>query len=338
MSKKLKAITLLTAVLLGAGGLNTSIGAHAQSNIFTSRFSNKAPHKIIHNTPTFTGTSYSSNGGAFSQSYLKPKTRSISKKLSVRQQNLKTARSLPLLNVTKTTVPLHLINNKLTNSSRNISANTLIKPNDVLKSHGQTYIDGFRFGRNLGWINIKVLSRTNTYKIPYKYTSQFWPSKAKDACEIASLKTAMSSAGKGNNVPLANMVRLIPLSPNANLGYTGNPFHYGTHASIYPPAMVNIAKQYGANAKVITGSSSKQFINYVTHGDPVVYESPFMMKRPDSDHDLTITGYKPGYFYVVDPFAAYRSSRRGTWVSIQRFNQLYGDIHRHQHALAILPK
>lgn len=244
-------------------------------------------------------------------------------------------KKLPVEKLTRNTKLYQVKNHQLLDTQDNIKKNALVKLMDVAHSKYNTYVQVQHQGKDLGWVNANDVAQTDHYMLPYQYTSQFWPSKAKDACEIASLKTALSSDNKAMYTPLNKMVNRIPLNPNPNLGYTGDPYHYGTHATINPDAMVKVAQKYGAHAKNISGAPITKFIQEVTHGNPVIYESPFLMKRPGSDHDLTILGYKPGYFYVVDPFAIYHSSRRSIWVSVQRFKELYYNVHRDQHAMVI---
>ena len=192
-----------------------------------------------------------------------------------------------------------------------------------------------RQGKSLGWIPVDAVQPTRQYMLPYVYISQFWPSKADDACEIASLKTALSTKNKAMNVPLRTMVQRIPRTQDPNTGYTNDPYRYGSHATIYPDAMVKIAKEYGANVRNITGATKSQFINAVEHGHAVVFEGPYMMKKPYSDHDLVILGYRPGYFFVADPFARHVYSPRTTWVSTSKLMRLFNKKFRHQRALVI---
>ena len=215
------------------------------------------------------------------------------------------------------------------------SQSNLVQPLRLAQSKHFQYVLISRQGKRLGWIKRQALRPTQQYLLPYVYTSQFWPSKADDACEIASLKTALSTQNKAMNTSLRQMVRRIPRTRNPNRGYTHDPYKYGSHATIYPDAMVKIARRYGARAQNITGASQQLFAWEVTHGRTVVFEGPYMMRKPGSDHDLTIMGYKPHYFYVVDPFARYRDSPRATWVSAARMIKLFNRSFRHQRALVV---
>lgn len=203
----------------------------------------------------------------------------------------------------------------------------------TVNNHKRVLVE--RQGKKLGWITPRSLKPVKEYMLPYHYTSQFWPSKVKDACEIASLKTAMSTQHKGMRTDLDKMVSRIPLSKDPNTGYTGDPHRYGSHASISAKAMTKIAHQYGAHAENITGASEPRFIREVTHGNAVLIECPFMMKKPTSDHDLVIMGYKPGWFYAVDPFTHTPLSRKSTWVSADRMMRLFNKPFRTQQALVI---
>ena len=211
----------------------------------------------------------------------------------------------------------------------------LVQPLRWTRGKHTQYILIGRQGKKLGWINRKALHSTPLYLLPYVYTSQFWPSPADDACELASLKTALSTQNKAMHTGLRKMVRRIPRTTDPNKGYTHDPYRYKSHATIYPDAMVKIARRYGAHAKNITGASQKRLIYEVTHGHGVVFEGPYMMKKPGSDHDLVIIGYKPGYFYVTDPFARHHYSPRATWISTGKFMKIFNKPFRHQRALTI---
>lgn len=216
-----------------------------------------------------------------------------------------------------------------------VNQSNLVQPLQLAWNKRTQYVLISRQGKKLGWINRRDLRSTQTYMLPYVYTSQFWPSKADDACELASLKTALSTQSKAMHVSLRRMVQRVPRTSDPNRGYTNDPYEYGSHATIYPDAMVKIARRYGAHAKNITGASSSRMIYEVTHGHAVVFEGPYMMKKPGSDHDLTILGYKPGYFYVADPFARHHYSPRSTWVSVPRMMRIFNKPFRHQRALTI---
>lgn len=235
-------------------------------------------------------------------------------------------------------VPTSSNNPKVIGNTKDVTLghNKLVVPNKIAVAKNKpTYVNINQQGKNIGWINVKALKSTNSYLLPYTYYSQFWPSKVDDACEIASLKTAMSAKGKGQNVSLLQMVARIPRTDDPNTGYTHNPYHYGSHATIFPKAMVNIAKSYGVHAKDITGASKGKMIYEVTHGNPVVCEGPYMAKKPYSDHDMVILGYRPGYFYIADPFARDIHQRKTTWASISRLMSQYEKSSRQQHALVI---
>lgn len=192
-----------------------------------------------------------------------------------------------------------------------------------------------RQGKPIGWVNANAVHSISTYVLPYVYISQFWPSAAEDACEEASLKTAMSTQNKAMNVPLQQIVKQTPRSKNPNVGYTKNPYKYGSHATIYPDAMVRIARKYGAQAKDISGATKSQFIQEVTHGHAVVFEGPYMLKKPGSDHDLVILGYRKGQFFVADPFARHHKSPKTRWASTSLLMRLYNKKFRHQRALVV---
>ncbi|XIF20557.1 MAG: hypothetical protein AJITA_01332 [Acetilactobacillus jinshanensis] len=204
----------------------------------------------------------------------------------------------------------------------------------VAKGH-PTYDHITRQGKSIGWINDKGLQPTSTYMLPYVYISQFWPSAAQDACEEASLKTALSTQSKAMNVSLQQMVKQTPRSNDPNKGYTNNPYKYGSHATIYPDAMVKIAKKYGAHAKDISGANKARFIYEITHGHAVVFEGPYMLKKPGSDHDLVILGYRKGQFFVADPFARHHYSPKTRWASTNLLMKLYNKKFRHQRALVV---
>lgn len=203
------------------------------------------------------------------------------------------------------------------------------------KNHGQKMDEIAQAGLALGWVPASTVKPVQNYMLPYVYTSQFWPTHADDACEIAALKMAMSTQSKALDVSLHEMVSQIPRTNNPNTGYTHDPYQYATHATINPGPMVKVARKYGAHAKNISHAHVGQFINAVQHGQAVVFEGPYMMEKPGSDHDLTILGYKHGQFFVADPFARYRISQRTTWVSCKRLMHLYNASFRHQHAILI---
>lgn len=198
-----------------------------------------------------------------------------------------------------------------------------------------TYDHITRQGKSIGWIDARGVKSTSVYMLPYVYISQFWPSPAQDACEEASLKTALSTQGKAMNVPLRKMVQQTPRSNDPNRGYTNNPYEYGSHATIYPDALVKVAHKYKARAKVMNHATKAQFINAVTHGHTVVFEGPYMLQKPGSDHDLVILGYKKGRFFVADPFARHHYSPRTRWASTGLLMKLYNKRFRGQRSLVI---
>lgn len=198
-----------------------------------------------------------------------------------------------------------------------------------------TYDHITRQGKSIGWIDNRSVRPTSVYMLPYVYISQFWPSPARDACEEASLKTALSTQSKAMNVPLLRMVQQTPRSNDPNKGYTKDPYRYSSHATIYPDALVKVAHKYGARAKVMNHAKVGQFINAITHGHAVVFEGPYMLKKPGSDHDLVILGYKKGKFFVADPFARHHYSPRTRWASTQLLMKLYNKKFRSQRSLVI---
>lgn len=198
-----------------------------------------------------------------------------------------------------------------------------------------TYVEVSQNNRTVGWLNSKNLFKPNQFLLHYVYYSQFWPSPAPDACEIASLKTAMSVKHKALNVPLEEMVQQIPRATNPNKGYTHDPYKYGSHATINPDAMIKTARLYGANAQNISGASKKQFIYEIERGNPVVCEVPYMASKPKSDHDVVLAGYRNGYFLVIDPFARNTLSTKSAWVSANKVMKEFKAPFRQQHALII---
>lgn len=158
---------------------------------------------------------------------------------------------------------------------------------------------------------------------PYQYTSQFWPSRAKNACEIASLKMALSAIGI-KTPDLKTMVKKIPVTGNPNTGYSGNPFHWGTGASIYPRALVKVARNYKANAVDATGIPTNEIVNDLQHHQPLVFEGTNEMQySKTSDHVLVILGYKPGYFYWADPWSKTKNQNKFGWIKINKFNRIF---------------
>lgn len=192
-----------------------------------------------------------------------------------------------------------------------------------------------RQGRIWGWVNAHGLKYSSRFRLPFRYTSQYWPSAANDACEAAALKMALSVKGKAVHVSLHRMVQQIPRNSNPERGYTHNPFRIGSGATIYPRALARVARQYHVHARSITGASKNQLIYDVVHGDPVVFEGSFKMMETNSDHSLTLLGYRPGYFYYADPLSRYRGHRITGWVRTNKFMRIFTARRRGARALLI---
>lgn len=175
----------------------------------------------------------------------------------------------------------------------------------------------------------------STFQLPYKYTSQFWPSSANDACELASLKMALSVRGKALNTSLKTMVSQVKRSDDPTKGYTNDPFTYGTGASIYPVALAKVARQYGVGAQDITGASKNKLIYEIRHGNPVVFAGSYRMRDTSSDHSLVLLGYKPGYFYFADPFSRKKGVVLDGWVKTSLFMKIFRAKQRGSRALVI---
>lgn len=155
----------------------------------------------------------------------------------------------------------------------------------------------------------------------FQYTSQLYPSKAKDACEIASLKMGLSALGV-KTPPLAIMAKRVPITHNPNTGYSASPFHFGNSASIYPKALVKVARQYGVHAKDITNASRFKIRKYLKQGHPVIFEGTNSMQySKNSDHVLVLLGYSSHHLFYADPWSS-RSKTLG-WVNNTKFSRIF---------------
>lgn len=158
----------------------------------------------------------------------------------------------------------------------------------------------------------------------YHFITQRGRHNANDACEAASLQMALNHLGLAKNKTLDRFVNSIPRSTNPERGYTKNPYVLGTGASLYPRALLDVAKRYGAKKSYIIDdyyhhgkglygrrASSKSFIRAILRGYPIVFEGSNRMqygsktKRHSyggyrSDHVLMLYGYKRGRLYWTD--------------------------------------
>ena len=203
-----------------------------------------------------------------------------------------------------------------------------------LKRHG-IFFQISQTGKTLGWVNAKGFKPALKFILPYQYCSQFYPSPADDACELAALKMVLSVQGKATNVNLRQMVQSVPRSNKPWRGYTHNPYRYGSHAELYPNMLVKCAKSYGASAKDITGFTKRQLIQEIQHGNGIVVDGAYMMKKPGSVHSISLLGYKPGYFYFAEPFARHPDSPKTGWVQEDRAMRIFGASIRNKRAMVV---
>lgn len=159
----------------------------------------------------------------------------------------------------------------------------------------------------------------------YRFITQKGRYNANDACEAASLKMALSHFGIAKNESLDRFVRSIPRSRNPERGYTKNPYVLGTGALLYPRALRNVARRYGAKRSYIIDdyyrhgkglyghrAPAESLIKAISRGYPVVFEGSNRMQYGRrtrrsgyggfrSDHVLMLYGYKHGRLYWTDP-------------------------------------
>lgn len=212
-----------------------------------------------------------------------------------------------------------------------------VQPITQAVSSGHTTYDKVNYrGHKLGWIRLRYLKKSKSYQLPFTYTSQFWPSRASDACEAAALKMTLSTQGVDTKTSLATMVHHIPKSKNPRYGYTHNPFKYGSKASIYPHALAEVASQHHVRAEDITGAKKGQLINYIEHGDAIVFEGEYRMNDSKSDHALALLGYRYGKFFFADPLSRKNGYKITGWVSTNKFMKIFDSKVHGKRAIAIL--
>lgn len=203
--------------------------------------------------------------------------------------------------------------------------------------------------------------KDDTIFLPYKYVTQVGNGNAKDACEAAALKVALNHFGLTKHESLDDLVNKIPHNRrDPEKGYTGNPYIFGTHSTLYPKAMLRIAREEGAKKSYViddyypgtrglTGrkAPTKDFINALFNGYTIAVEGGSLMQRGlktskpgyahyKSDHTVVIYGYKKGRFYWVDPDHRLRIRRNhhGS-TSVKLFMQIINAPVRGPRAVAV---
>ena len=217
----------------------------------------------------------------------------------------------------------------------------------------QVYFLVLHRGRRYGWLNARALVTPKVYVLPYHYNSQLYPLWAPEACEAASLKTALSVKGLDNGIGLEYIVNRMPRSSDAKRGFSGNPYRdnsglfywlnllkHGFNSvagqTIYPAPLAKYARRYDSSAKNITGASKKALIREVKRGNSVVFVGTFQMQTdPNSYHVLTLVGYRPGYFLVADPYRYPGQKHRVFWVSTRKFMRIFSSPIRKRRAVVI---
>ncbi|MCK8606828.1 C39 family peptidase [Apilactobacillus ozensis] len=205
----------------------------------------------------------------------------------------------------------------------------LVQLDQVATVGNYTYYHISYNGKDYGWINADGLESTSEYVLPFTYTSQHTPLEAANACEVTSLKMALSVKGIGKDVSLKTFIDNMPRSKNnADEGFVGNPYkvnHTDQDWTINPKPLAQYGRTYYSNVYDITGASKDDLISEIKHGNPLVIAGSYRMQGKATGHMLTVVGYKDGYFLMADPSSRKNSKGYIFWTSVDNFMRIYND-------------
>lgn len=137
------------------------------------------------------------------------------------------------------------------------------------------------------------------------------------AYEASSLLEALHFKGYATNYSLASFIQTMPISasgnPNEGFGGSYQTVVANVFQSIYPAPLATWGQKFG-NVRNISGASLEDLKQQLRAGNPVVvyvtlhfaapkYHQYFWGTGIDNSHVMTLDGFKPGYYHVVDPAA-----------------------------------
>ena len=197
-----------------------------------------------------------------------------------------------------------------------------IELRNVARSKHHIFYQIMSGGHIYGWVPQQALKHSKIYQMPFHYYSQLQPYYAPDACEVVSLKMALSVKGRNPKMSIKKFIEKTPRNHDPNKGYNHNPLRLGDHAAIFPKALAKYARRYDKHSYDFTGMNKRPLIYELEHGNPIVFEGSYQMKDIDSDHTLVLIGYSHGDLKFADPYYKRGWHNPISWVSIKKFTHL----------------
>lgn len=182
-------------------------------------------------------------------------------------------------------------------------------------------------GHIYGWVTRKALKHSSIYQMPFRYYSQLKPYYAPDACEVVSLRMALSVKGHDPKMSMRNYIKRVPRNHNPNKGYNHDPLVANDNAAIFPQALTKYGRRYYNRTYNFTGMNKKSLIKQLEEGNPVVFEGSYRMYDSDSDHTLVLVGYSSSDHEVkfADPYYDKEAHKPISWVSMHKLEKI---VHR----------